>query len=146
MVEIMNINGEDLDSSLSILSNFMKRRYPFNGSTVKNISIQTNPEEVGYTLEQRLSLIDQQYRKNMVDSKENDSSSQNHAKLKEYEEEIKRQYQRDLERFKEFEAHSIKIKISEEWRHKYEEYSRNIEADYRRKIDTFHKKEKLFED
>lgn len=68
----MNINEADLDPSLSLLSNLLKRKYPFNGGTVKNVSIQTNPEEVGYTLEQRLTLIDQQYRKNMSASKEND--------------------------------------------------------------------------
>ena len=68
----MKINEADLDPSLSLLSNLLKRKYPFNGGTVKNVSIQTNPEEVGYTLEQRLTLIDQQYRKNMSASKEND--------------------------------------------------------------------------
>ena len=74
----------------------IKRKYPFNGGTVKNMSVQTKPEEVGYTLEQRLTLIDQEYRKNMGRSKEKDDYSLNQAKIKEYEEEIKRNYEKDL--------------------------------------------------
>ena len=65
----MNINSHDLESQYSILSNLIKRKYPFNGGTVRNVSIQTNPEEVGYTLEQRLSKIDQQYRNNVTNFK-----------------------------------------------------------------------------
>ena len=60
------------------------------------MSVQTKPEEVGYTLEQRLTLIDQEYRKNMGRSKEKDDYSLNQAKIKEYEEEIKRNYEKDL--------------------------------------------------
>ena len=82
----MNIKEGDLEEDISILSNLMKRKYPFNGGTVRTISIQTNPEEVGYSLEQRLALIDQQYRQNVVSKKENDINTSNQVKLKEYEE------------------------------------------------------------
>lgn len=58
----MNVNG---DNKISILSHMIKKLYPFNGSTLRNISVQTNPEDIGYTLQQRLALIDQEYRINM---------------------------------------------------------------------------------
>ena len=59
MLEIMNMCEEDVDKKHSILSNLMKRKYPFNGNTVRSVTVQTSPEEIGYTLEQRLALIDQ---------------------------------------------------------------------------------------
>ena len=52
----------------------MKRKYPFNGNTVRAVSIQTSPEEIGYTLEQRLTLIDQEFRKNIAEKGQNSDS------------------------------------------------------------------------
>jgi hypothetical protein len=39
---------------------------------------------------------------------------------------LKRMYESDIQRFKEFEAHSIKVKVSQEWRKKFEDYARRI--------------------
>jgi hypothetical protein len=55
----MGIKENDLDPKLSVLANFMRKKYPFSGRTLRTVYTQTNPEEIGYTLEQRLTLIDQ---------------------------------------------------------------------------------------
>ena len=47
-------------------------------------------------------------------------------KIETVEADLKRAYERDLERFREFEAHSIKVKVSQEWRKKFEDYARSI--------------------
>lgn len=39
----MGIAEQDLDSRFSILGNLIKRKYPFNGGTLKSTAIQTNP-------------------------------------------------------------------------------------------------------
>jgi hypothetical protein len=40
----MGINADDLDCKLSVLANFMRKKYPFSGQTIRSVSIQTNPE------------------------------------------------------------------------------------------------------
>jgi hypothetical protein len=67
----MGMEDVDLDPVQSILSNILRRKYPFNGCTVRNFSVQTFPEEIGYTLEQRLTLIDQQYKANLSNNPRN---------------------------------------------------------------------------
>lgn len=59
IVEVLGMGDGDFDARFSVLDNIMKRKYPFNGGTYRTISVQTSPEEIGYTLEQRLALIDQ---------------------------------------------------------------------------------------
>ena len=83
---------EDFDGDFSILDNIMKRKYPFNGGTYRSISIQTNPEEIGYTLEQRLALIDQEYRKNINNGSVNKEEVDYKRKLEQLEYDLKRTY------------------------------------------------------
>lgn len=55
----MGLDHEGLDPDYSILENIVKRRFPFQGGTLRGIGVQTNVEDVSRTLEQRLALIDQ---------------------------------------------------------------------------------------
>lgn len=123
---MMGKNEEDLDPKLSIISNLLKQKYPFNGSTIKSVAVQTSPQEVGYTLEQRLALIDQQYRKNVSAGADTKDEMDFKKKLDQIQADLKHNYQRDIERFKEFESHSIKVKVSQQWRKKFEDYSNSI--------------------
>lgn len=43
ILEILNMVEEDVSGTHSILSNLMKRKYPFSGNTVRSVTIQTNP-------------------------------------------------------------------------------------------------------
>ena len=76
ILEVMNMSSEDMDDSYSVLSNIMKRKYPFNGNTVRSVTVQTTPEEIGYSLEQRLALIDQEHRKNIAEGDKRETNGQ----------------------------------------------------------------------
>lgn len=43
-------------------------------------------------------------------------------------------------KFKEFEAHKIKVKVGEEWRKKFQAYAAEIENDFKRRLDKLRTK------
>ena len=45
-------------------------------------------------------------------------------------------------RFREFEAHKIKVRVGEEWRVKFQAYAAEMETFYQRKLDKTRQKEK----
>ena len=48
----------------------LRRNQPFSAETRQSVEVQTDGQEVGVGLEQRLMMVDQQYRTNLV-NKEN---------------------------------------------------------------------------
>ena len=141
----MNLQHMHLDPACSILTNLMKKHYPFNLTSVTTSGAQTNPEEIGYSIEQKLMLIDQQYRHAI--GKETTADEQawkdRADKIKEIEAHFQKQYSKDVERFKQFEVHRIQVQVGEKWRKKYQELARALEQDYKQKIDGVRKKDKL---
>ena len=57
----MGLDFYDLEDNLSAFQNISKRKFPFQGGTLMNAAVQTMVEELGHTLQQRLSLIDVEY-------------------------------------------------------------------------------------
>lgn len=47
-----------------------------------------------------------------------------------------------MARFREFEAHKIKVRVGEEWRVKFQAYAAEMEGFYQRKLDKTRQKEK----
>lgn len=44
----------------------LRKKQPFSSSTLQSQEIQTNASEIGYTLEQKLMMVDQEYRINLM--------------------------------------------------------------------------------
>ena len=56
VTEIMGLGFEDLKDNLSAFQNIAKRKFPFQGGTLRNAAVRTMVEELGDTLYQRLSI------------------------------------------------------------------------------------------
>lgn len=50
IVEIMGLDEAGLEKGLSVLENIVKRKFPFQGGGLRNMSVQTVMEDLGHTL------------------------------------------------------------------------------------------------
>ena len=105
---------------------------------MRSTQTQTDEEEGIFTLEQKFTMMDLEYRRALEQKNNNvDLLSKGHNCQEE-----KKWYEKELFRFKEFEGHKIKVRVGEEWRIKFQNYAEEMEKDFRKRIDRLRHKEK----
>ena len=114
---------------------YLVEKAPGRRGIMHNTEVQTTHVEGSLSLEQKFAVMDLEFRRALEERK-------NVAVpvLQSKGDEEKKWYEKELHRFKEFEAHKVKLKVGEDWRVKFQDYAAHLEEDYRKRVDRLRKR------